>query len=286
MARVEMFARTEVGNVRERNEDNFLVVNLGMQASSGLQADQRSREIDARGTLIAVCDGMGGAAAGDVASELAVEQLRATMESSSPFQDANEAQAALIQAHANANRAIAAYAKANPTRQGMGTTMTAAIIFNREIHVGHIGDSRAYLVRGRSIKQMTTDHSVVGQMIASGQLTPQQAREFEHRNVLLQALGVQQVISPEICVAELRGGDMLLVCSDGLTGPLTDEQVLQIMLRYQDPVRACRALTEAACAAGGPDNVTVAVARFLGEDLPAPRGREPIEIRRASYTVE
>jgi protein phosphatase len=167
----------------------------------------------------------------------------------------------------------------------MGTTLTAALIFGPDVHIVHIGDSRAYLRRGGRLQQLTTDHSVVGQMIASGQLTPAQARDFEHRNVLLQALGVQVAVSPELVIFSARAGDVLVLCSDGLTGPLEDATVLDILLRHDDPMRAARALTEAACAAGGPDNVTVALVRFVGADLPAPDDA-PIQFHRAQHTVQ
>jgi len=184
-----------------------------------------------------------------------------------------------------ANEGIANYARQNPGKQGMGSTLTAAYFAGPEVHVAHIGDSRAYLRRGRSIVQLTTDHSVVGQMLSQGQLTKEQARNYEHRNVLLQALGVIPQIQPELVVASLRAGDVLLLCSDGLNGPLTDEQILGVMVKYEDPVRCCRALTEAACQAGGPDNITVAVARFVGKGLPLPQGREPITCTRSQHVV-
>ena len=285
MARVEFFARTEVGCVRERNEDSFAVMHLAT-GDGRLSQDARIREIDSGGLLLAVCDGMGGAAAGDVASQMAAESLRRSLRGHSPFRDGGAAQEALLDSVRAANRSILNYAQAHPEKHGMGTTLTAALVMGSELHVVHIGDSRAYLRRGRALTQVTTDHSVVGQMLASGQLTPEQARHYEHRNVLLQALGVQPVIQPETVVVPLRAGDVLLLCSDGLTGPLTDANVLDLMLRFEDPVRGCRALTEAACAAGGSDNVTVAIARFLGEDLPFTQGREPVRVRRAAHAVQ
>jgi protein phosphatase len=285
MARIELFARTEVGCVRERNEDAFVVVNLA-SGEDGLGTGTRVQDIDGGGALIGVCDGMGGAAAGDVAARMAAEELARAVRAGSPFHDSARAQQALLGALASANRAIAEYGRAHRDRQGLGTTLTAALVFGPELHVVHIGDSRAYLRRGRVLQQLTTDHSVVGQMVASGQLTPAQARDFEHRNVLLQALGVQPAISPEIVVTPLRIGDVLLLCSDGLTGPLDDARILELLLKYEDPMRACRALTEAACAAGGPDNVTVAVARIVGNGLPVSQGRDPIAIARAQHTVQ
>jgi protein phosphatase len=124
------------------------------------------------------------------------------------------------------------------------------------------------------------DQNVVGQMVAAGKLRPEDARNFKQRNVLLEAVGVQERVGPDVVRAKVRAGDVMLLCSDGLCGPLTDRQILDHMLRHEDPVRCCRALTEAACAAGGPDNVTTAIVRFIGSDLPLPQGREGIEFER------
>jgi serine/threonine protein phosphatase PrpC len=285
VARVELFARTEIGCVRERNEDAFVVANVAT-GERGLRPGTTMQELGVGVTLIGVCDGMGGAAAGDIASKIGAETLYDSMMASSPLADAASVQEALLSAIAAANRAILEYARSHPGKRGMGTTMTAALVFGHDLYLMHVGDSRAYLRRGRALTQLTTDHSIVGQMIASGQLTPEQGRSYEHRNVLLQALGVQPVIQPELVHVPLRAGDVLLMCSDGLTGPLEDSRILELMLKYQDPVRCCRALTEAACAAGGPDNVTVAVGRFVGEGLQIPQGREPVSARRASHTLQ
>lgn len=285
MGRVELFARTEIGCVRERNEDAFVVANIAT-GERGLRPKTTMQELGVGLALLGVCDGMGGAAAGDIASKLGAETLYDALMASTPLYDEGAVQEAVLSAVVTANRAILEYARNHPGKRGMGTTMTAALVYGSELFIGHIGDSRAYLRRGRALTQLTTDHSVVGQMIASGQLTPEQARSYEHRNVLLQALGVQPVIQPEFVQVQLRAGDVLLLCSDGLNGPLEDDHILEIMLKYQDPVRCCRSLTEAACAAGGPDNVTVAVGRFVGDGLQIPHGREPVSARRAAHTLQ
>ncbi len=284
MAQVEVFARTEVGCVRKRNEDAFVVVNLATR-EIGLHSGERVQALSTAGTLIAVCDGMGGAAAGEVASSIAAQTVGETMLGRSPFESIEQATQAMLAAVTEVNSAIREAAASDPMHHGMGTTMTAALAFGPELLIAHVGDSRAYLRRGRALTQLTTDHSIVGQLIAAGRLQPEQARNYEHRNVLLQALGVQPRVGPEVVVAQLRAGDVLLLCSDGLTGPLPDEAIVELMLRYQDPVRCCRALTEAACAAGGPDNVTVAVARFTGEGLELPQGREEVAVVRTQHTI-
>ncbi len=284
MAQVEIFARTEVGNVRARNEDRFLVINLATGDRS-LQPSSRIQTIAPSGTLLAVCDGMGGAAGGDVASAMAVDVLAREMAAVSPFATQEAAQQSLLHAVREANRAILEAAARAPELRGMGTTVTAALVFGTTLAIAHVGDSRAYLRRGRILQQLTTDHSVVGQMVAAGRITPEAARGLDNRNVLLQALGVMPKIGAELVVAELRAGDVLLLCSDGLSTPLPDDAIVDLMLRHEDPMRCCRGLTEAACAAGGPDNVTVVLARFTGEGLDLPHGREPVTLQRKQITV-
>lgn len=257
----DVFARTEVGCARERNEDAFLVLDLSSGAS-GIWPNARIREMNPPGTLVAVCDGMGGAAAGDIASKMALEGLERVVRERAPLQDVTSTEGTLIEAVRSANQDIADFAKAHPDKRGMGTTMTAAALFGPELVIVQVGDSRAYLKRGIVLQQLTMDQNVVGQMIASGRITPDQARNVKQRNMLLEAIGVQPKVGPDLIRVQVQPGDVLMLCSDGLTGPLDDRRILDLMLQYQDPVRCCRALTEAACAAGGPDNVTVAMARF------------------------
>lgn len=284
MASVEVFARTEIGCARERNEDAFLVFSLAA-GTEGQRPEQRVVELGPRGVLLAVCDGMGGAAAGDVASRLATEALADAARRAGSLPDAATAEAVLLDGVGRANAAIFEYAKAHPRARGMGTTVVAAALFGPTALVCNVGDSRAYLLRGRNLVQLTTDQSVVGQMVARGALTPEQARAFEQRNVLLQAVGVQPSLRPEMVEVDLMAGDVLLLCTDGLTGVLHDDRIADIVLRKRDPVRVCRALTEAACAEGAPDNVTVAVARFVGTGLAVPQGPSPVVIRRREVAV-
>jgi len=280
MGYIEVFARTEVGCARERNEDAFLVLHLG-QGQSGIRPEQRLCELSPPGTLMAICDGMGGAAAGDVASRMAIEAIEKTARAqgvSSP----DDAERMLLAAVTEANRSIGEFTRRHPDKRGMGTTFTAVVAMATELVIAQVGDSRAYLKRGRMLQQLTMDQNVVGQMIAAGKLRPEDARNFKQRNVLLEAIGVQERVGPDVVRVRIRAGDVLMLCSDGLTGPLTDHQVLDHMLRHEDPVRCCRALTEAACSAGGPDNVTVGLMRFVGGDLPVPQGQEMIEFERRS----
>lgn len=278
MARLEVFARTEVGCTRERNEDTFVVIDIAT-GDRGIAPHQRIREVGHSGVLLAVCDGMGGAAAGDVAAAMASEALMRASYGAVLHQPA-DAERTLLAAVTDANTTIGEYTRQHPDKRGMGTTMTAAVVMGAQLVIVQVGDSRAYLRRGRTLQQLTMDQNVVGQMVAAGKLAPDQARHYQQRNVLLEAIGVQDKVGPDVVHAQVRAGDVLLLCTDGLTGPLDDRQVLDVMLRHEDPVRCCRALTEAACAHGGPDNVTVAMARFLGSDLQLPQGREAIAFER------
>lgn len=281
MAHLEMFARTEVGCARERNEDAFLVLDLAT-GENGLRPEQRTRTLRPPGMLVAVCDGMGGAAAGDVASRMAIDALHRVARNHGGLTSPGDAEQMLLGAITEANRSIGQFTRRHPDKRGMGTTMTAMVTLGTELVIAQVGDSRAYLRRGRILQQLTMDHNVVGQMVAAGKLRPEDARNFKQRNVLLEAIGVQERVGPDIVRVTIRAGDVLLLCSDGLTGPLTDRQILDHMLRHEDPVRCCRSLTEAACAAGGPDNVTVSVVRFIGPDLQLPQPREAIAFERRS----
>jgi len=276
----DVFARTEVGCARERNEDAFLVLDLAT-GTSGFLPNARQRMMAPPGTVVSVCDGMGGAAAGDLASKMALESLERVVRARASLQDVASVEATFVDAVRTANQEISAFAKAHPDKRGMGTTMTTAGLFGPDLVVIQVGDSRAYLKRGIMLQQLTMDQNVVGQMIASGRITPDQARTVKQRNMLLEAIGVQPKVGPDLIRAQLQPGDVLLLCSDGLTGPLDDRRVLDLMLQYEDPVRCCRALTEAACAAGGPDNVTVAMARFHASGHePAPDPNTPIAFER------
>lgn len=280
MARFEVFARTEVGCVRERNEDAFVVIDLAT-GDKGLRPEQRTRELRPPGTIVAICDGMGGAASGDLASKMAIDAICEVSHGRSGGSPA-EAEQMLLGAVTQANQGIGRYTRIHPNKRGMGTTMTAAIVAGPDVMIVQVGDSRAYLRRGRTLQQLTMDQNVVGQMVAAGKLKPEDARNFKQRNVLLEAIGVQERVGPDLVRVTIRAGDVLLLCSDGLTGPLTDRQILDHLLRHEDPVRCCRSLTEAACAAGGPDNVSAAIVRFFGSDLPLAKPQEPITFERRS----
>jgi protein phosphatase len=280
--RLELFGRTEVGQVREHNEDSFLVLRLD-DASRNV-AELKHHELGARGTLLVVCDGMGGAAAGEVASSMAVESIAVTMLSDEvappPPGLVDDQKTALArklrQAAREANLQIFREARDNATRSGMGTTMTAAIIRDRHALVAQVGDSRCYVWRQGNFTQVTRDQSLVNQLLESGHITPEQAKFFEHSNVILQALGVQEEVEVQLSQVELRRGDRLMLCSDGLVGVVTDEEIGAVLGAVDDPEEASRALCDMANAAGGPDNITCIVARVEGEAVPEPSAEELI----------
>jgi protein phosphatase len=280
MMMYEIFVRTEVGCTRERNEDSFLVLDLATGAR-GLWPACRTGKASPPGSVVAVCDGMGGAAAGDVAARIALEELERVVRSRGPLQNHAEVEACLLEGITAGNRAIHQYTNRHPQKRGMGTTMTTVGIIAPELVIAHVGDSRAYLRRGKRLVQLTTDQSVVGQMIAKGELRPEQARNAGVANALLEAIGVQDRVGPELVRTCVQPGDVLLLCTDGLTAPLSDDQILEVMLGTDsDPLRCCRALTEAACAAGGPDNITVAVLRWASESSATVDEHTRVDVQR------
>jgi protein phosphatase len=259
--------------VREHNEDNFLIADLTQNIRS-VRPEVRTHTVGARGTLFAVCDGMGGAAAGEVASQMAVDTIHDLVQNGpSPLnrdQFAHRMQMAIGEAGAR----IYLAAKSNRAQRGMGTTSTVAGVFEKTLFLGQVGDSRAYMVRAGKIKQLTKDQSLVSKLIEAGQLTEAEAESYEHSHIILQALGTSDTVAVDLSYMELRQGDCVLLCSDGLSGLITSEQMREILTTTDDPMEACKKLTDAANAAGGHDNVTVIVARFDGDLPPLGAGDE------------
>ncbi len=225
---------SHVGHVRDHNEDSFHV-------------GER---------LFVVADGVGGHAAGEVASALAVETLK-QLEEASP--DTPESvRKALRESIADANTAVLDDAAAHPERAGMGTTLTALVVVGEQAVLGHCGDSRAYRLRDDVLEQMSTDHTAVQEAVEEGILTPEQAHTHPARHTLTRAIGLDA--EPEIDVSqahELRQGDRWLLCSDGLTEVVHDDALALALGGANDPERTAQQLVDAALAGGGPDNITV-----------------------------
>jgi len=283
---VRVFARTDVGQVREHNEDNFLVADMTRRTRGLLEAN-RSADVGIHGSLFAVCDGMGGAAAGEIASQLAVDIIYEKMlEGLEPTVviERDELARRLVRAVEAAGLRIFQEAKVDRTRRGMGTTVTAAALVDDHMFLAQVGDSRGYILRGDQLIQVTRDQSLVNQLIEAGQLTEEEAETFEHNNIILQALGTADSVQVDLTYVDLRQGDQLLLCSDGLSGMIRYEEIREVLRNCTEPLEACKALTERANQAGGHDNITVIIAQFDGEGL-KPLGTDGDPLRYRKYNV-
>ncbi|HLL14340.1 MAG TPA: PP2C family serine/threonine-protein phosphatase [Pyrinomonadaceae bacterium] len=292
---VELHAQTDVGRVRQGNEDNFLVLDLASGANwSGSDGkpeppgDISRFEVGSEGLVLIVSDGMGGALAGDVASRMAVESVREmlTEEDSEHKTDDQGASVSLVDCLRNAtgyaNYAIHRKSLDDPRCSGMGATLTAAAVAGNTMDFVQVGDSRAYVIRGDEIKLVTKDQSLVQQLVDVGQITEEDAETHMFRNVILQALGAQSDLTPVVSRVRLQRGDLMLLCSDGLSGKMRAEEMLQIVADSRGALAAaCDALIKEANKRGGEDNITVVLARFDGEDLTAPDSA-PITVELAA----
>ncbi len=284
--RVKLFARTDVGQVREHNEDNFLVADL-TRRSRGLLEANRATGIGTQGAVFAVCDGMGGAAAGEVASQLAVDILYESLVDGLDERAVKRDDLArrLVRAVETAGLRIFHEAKADRSRRGMGTTVTAAALVDDVLFIAQVGDSRGYILRGEKLVQVTRDQSLVNQLIEAGQLTEEEAETFEHNNIILQALGTSDTVQVDLTYAELRRGDILLLCSDGLSGMVKYDEIRELLKSSVEPLDICKSLTERANQAGGHDNITVIIVQFDGESLKPLADDEPEPLKYRKYTL-
>ncbi|MGH9942525.1 MAG: PP2C family protein-serine/threonine phosphatase [Pyrinomonadaceae bacterium] len=284
---VELHAHTDIGRIRQGNEDNFLVLDLdtarGWTGSDGVAQppDGLGRaEAGPRGLILIVSDGMGGALAGDVASRMAVEGVRELMlGDDSSAGDERSGNLPLVdrlyQATGRANHAIHRKSLDDSRCSGMGATLTGAAVSGQTLDFVQVGDSRGYLLRGNQIKLVTKDQSLVQQLVDVGQITQEDAETHMFRNVILQALGAQRDLSPVMTRVQLRRGDIVLLCSDGLSGKMRAEEMRDIIAGAGgDLALACERLVELANARGGEDNITVVLARFDGDPLAAPESDE------------
>ena len=229
-------AKSDVGRGRAANEDAFLI-----------DDDRR---------LYAVADGMGGHRAGEVASATAIESLRNAFNTGRRLDEAVE----------EANAAVFAKASANLNMRGMGTTLTAAtIVDDRTALLGHVGDSRAYLMRDGGVTRVTADHSLVEQLVREGRISPEEAANHPQRAIITRALGIDADVDVDTYRIDLRPGDRLLLCSDGLTNMVSDDGIAGALRRHSDPQRAAEALVDMANEAGGDDNITVVVLDALDD---------------------
>ena len=264
---LNVFGRTDVGQIREHNEDNFLVADLTRKTRS-LTESERRPVVGERGMVLGVCDGMGGAAAGEVASQMAVDIIYERLIEADTPTDHDALARRLVRAVEAAGQRIFHEARMDRTRRGMGTTATVASLIDGRMFIAQVGDSRAYILRLGHLIQVTRDQSLVTQLIEAGQLTEEEAETFEHNNIILQALGTADTVQVDLTFVDLRRGDRLMMCSDGLTGMIRADEIRHVLTSQVDPMQACKELTDRANAAGGHDNITVIVADFEGDGLP------------------
>jgi protein phosphatase len=245
---LQTVALTNQGLERSRNEDSCFA------ASSGENA------------LLVVADGMGGHRAGNVASDLVIKEaekvwLKLEKCSAKTGADIRNIIEDFIR---EANRLIIEEADQNPSQKGMGTTVTAALLCGQNLTVGHVGDSRAYLINAEKITPITRDHSLPEHLIESGQITEEEARFHPQRHILTRALGISAKLTVDVFEEQVEQGSAVLLCTDGLTNMVRDEEILATVNQYGDPQQTAEALIEQANKCGGFDNITVVIATGIG----------------------
>jgi protein phosphatase len=294
---MDIYGLTDAGRVRQANEDQFLIADLNRSMlihQTSLHHDDHSRLFGpSQGQLLLVADGMGGHVAGQRASSIAVDALaRYVLHTMSWFFRLPEGQEddfadELKDALQRCQKQIEAQAEARPEWRGMGTTLTLAYVRWPRLYVVHAGDSRCYLLRGGRLEQITTDQTVAQRLVEDGALSPEEARQSRWGHVLWNCLGGG---SPDLAVEASRGtlqlGDTLLLCTDGMTAAVPEGPMVEALAHSRTAEEACRRLVSTANDAGGPDNITVVVARFLDAGLPAQEAREAAALPEAAPAAE
>lgn len=256
---IEVAARSDRGCQRDGNEDSYLVV-----APPGW-------------ATLAVCDGMGGAAGGEVASRTTVETIHEVMALGGAPATGDALGLRLLRSVEEAARRVYAAAQARPSLTGMGTTATACALHGDELFVAQVGDSRAYLLRDGRLTQLTRDQTLATVLVERGQLAPEDVASFPLGHVILQAVGTAERVEVDLCRVHVGQGDVLLVCSDGLHGVVEPEAMRDALTRAPTLDAACEALITLANEAGGPDNITAVVARVTGSALAPAAGVPAVE---------
>ena len=247
-------ARTDTGMIRSGNEDSFF-------------AEPRNGQLAVEGGLFVVADGMGGHAAGEVASEMAVELLSRSLAGVRDLRT-DGATAEVSDALKRANRAVYDRTIAEVEKQGMGTTASVLIVAGGRYLIGQVGDSRIYLLRDGDLKQITKDHSYVQEQVDAGVLTPEQARYHPYSNVITRCVGASAEVEPDTYEGEIKTGDLFLIASDGLTGMVDDRRLLRLLSSRATPQRLVEALISEANGRGGLDNITAIVVQVISLDDP------------------
>ncbi len=280
--RVSVFGKTDLGLAREHNEDAFLVADLSARNAS-LQPEIRDHVVGPKGSLFLVADGMGGAAAGELASQMAADLIYTHLSTVWATDDETSDERfayRMREAVELANHRIHEYAREHPELRGMGTTATVGGVYGSALWLAQIGDSRAYLARGGEVIQLTKDQSLMQRLVDAGEMTEEEAEQSERRNIILQALGPDPRVKVDLTHQALERGDTLIICSDGLSGQVRREEIGELIAEYPEPAELCTALINLANSRGGPDNITVVVARLEGEGLPESGGAGDVGYQR------
>jgi protein phosphatase len=264
----EIFGTTNVGLIRADNQDAFLIANL----ETGDIATTSAPSVISVHTapfIMIVADGVGGAASGALASSIATETILGELHRwwrKVPKRNPESIEAALKRGIDAANREIFQTATTSPEHHGMGTTATLTLVIEGEAFIAQVGDSRAYLIRKGSAKQLTKDQSFVQRLIDAGRMTAKEAAQSEHRNIILQALGPEEKVVTDFYRVKLENDDAMVLCSDGLSNQVSNEDIARITRGSAKPQDICNALIEEALHTGAPDNVTVVTARLRTVD--------------------
>ena len=275
---VDLGALSHQGHVRENNEDSYLVMRFGRSLDNlmtNLDEDLLEQSYTVTGFGMLVADGMGGIAGGEIASRLALSKLVELVVETSDWvlclqrqKDVDTVLNRMTDRFLQIDNAVRKEADHDYTLQGMGTTLTVAAALGSNLLVGHVGDSRAYLLRGSELKQLTTDHTLAQALIDAGVADPDDPASRSMRHVLTAAVGsLGQEVDPQVQRFNLQPGDQLLLCTDGLTETVEDLTIAHVLHDADSAQGACQALVDLALAGGGSDNVTVLVARFASPGL-------------------
>ena len=269
---VDVSGYSHRGKVRPQNEDHFLISRFGRfleSVSTNLPGDQVPQRAAEVGYAMIVADGMGGHAAGEVASQMAISGLLRLILARPDWilrfdeTQSKEVQRRAIQRLQDVHVELVAHAKTNPALDGMGTTVTVAVSLADDLQITHVGDSRAYLLRGTSLSRLTRDHTYVQQLVERGQLSTDDAAKHQLRHILTGVVGgTSTEVDVDVDLVKLNDGDKLLLCSDGLTDLVTDADLARVMIEMTTSDEACHRLVDLALDRGGRDNITVIVARY------------------------
>lgn len=252
MVRLEYAARSDVGMIRSGNEDSF------------------AAEVNAHRGVFVVADGMGGHAAGEVASLMAVQSVMTELADLKEIDDSGTAGNKLADSLRTANRNIHDRMLAEADKQGMGTTASVLVLDQKRYLIGQVGDSRVYMLRDGALQQITKDHSYVQEQVDAGFLTPEQAKYHPYSNVITRCVGASDSVEPDVYRGEIRVGDIFLVASDGLTGMVDDRRIHTLLMSRANPDRKVHSLISEANGRGGLDNITAIVVHVVDQAAPPP----------------